>query len=866
MKKIVATLLLFTSFIGYSQTNGITYQAVIINPSGEELPGINNTNAPLANKNICLKFSILNQNSQFEYIETIQTTTDEFGMVNLIIGTGFRIGGSAASFSNIVWNANPKSLKVDLSTTGICSNYTEISNQPFTAVPFALFAATSGNSTTAGPAGPQGPQGVQGVAGPTGPIGATGLQGPIGLTGAQGLPGTNGTNGTNGSSAYQVAVTNGFIGTEAQWLASLIGATGPQGPIGLTGATGPQGPIGLTGANGANGATGPQGPIGLTGATGPQGPIGATGPQGPIGLTGANGATGATGPQGPIGLTGAQGLQGTNGTNGTNGSSAYQVAVTNGFTGTEAQWLASLIGAQGPIGLTGATGPQGPQGIGGSNATVTIGAISATSNSNGASVNSGEIKLAPADATNGGIVTTGMQTFEGSKTFNNTILGSISGNAATVTNGVYTNNKINVLAATTSVELAQVISDETGLGTLVFSNSPTFTGTPLAPTAAFGANNTQIATTEYVDTAVTAATAFSGTAPISVLSGDISLNDNGVTTIKIADNAITTAKISDQTISTAKIANNAITIAKLPFGATSTTFLRGDGTWALPTTNTASTSIVLNGLSYERAAFTGDVTAAQNTNVLTIAPVAVTNTKIADLAVTGPKIADLTITTAKISDGAVTLAKQANISTGSLLGRSTTGSGSPEELSATATKAILALTKTDVGLANVDNTSDLLKPISTATQTALDLKANLASPTFTGTPLAPTATLGANNTQIATTAYVDATNRTIFSTRVSLASVATPAPVGASLFNYYTLTAQAVTAAFDAPSGTPLDGNSLVIKIKASGAEIPLTWNAIYRGGTDISLPTITNKTMVIHFMYNTADAKWDMVGITNGI
>jgi hypothetical protein len=41
--------------------------------------------------------------------------------------------------------------------------------------------------------------------------------------------------------------------------------------------------------------------------------------------------------------------------------------------------------------------------------------------------------------------------------------------------------------------------------------------------------------------------------------------------------------------------------------------------------------------------------------------------------------------------------------------------------------------KASVGLANVDNTSDANKPISTATQTALDLKAPLASPTFTGT-------------------------------------------------------------------------------------------------------------------------------------
>ena len=143
MKKIAATLLLFIGLIGYSQTNGISYQAVILNPSGEQLPGVNNTNTPLSNKYICLKFSIIDHNSQLEYIETVQTTTDEFGMVNLVIGTGDQIGGYASSFSNILWNTNPKSLKVDLSTTGVCSYYTEISNQPFTAVPFALYAVNS---------------------------------------------------------------------------------------------------------------------------------------------------------------------------------------------------------------------------------------------------------------------------------------------------------------------------------------------------------------------------------------------------------------------------------------------------------------------------------------------------------------------------------------------------------------------------------------------------------------------------------------------------------------------------------------------------------------------------------------------------
>ena len=71
------------------------------------------------------------------------------------------------------------------------------------------------------------------------------------------------------------------------------------------------------------------------------------------------------------------------------------------------------------------------------------------------------------------------------------------------------------------------------------------------------------------------------------------------------------------------------------------------------------------------------------------------------------------------------------------------------------------LVKGDVGLGNVDNTSDVNKPVSTDTQTALDLKANLASPTFTGTPTLPTGTIavtqtaGDNTTAVATTAYVE---------------------------------------------------------------------------------------------------------------
>ena len=58
------------------------------------------------------------------------------------------------------------------------------------------------------------------------------------------------TNGVDGASAYDVAVSNGFVGNEAAWLASLVGAAGATGPAGPTGAAGAAGATGATGATG----------------------------------------------------------------------------------------------------------------------------------------------------------------------------------------------------------------------------------------------------------------------------------------------------------------------------------------------------------------------------------------------------------------------------------------------------------------------------------------------------------------------------------------------------------------------------------------------------------------------------------------
>ena len=81
-----------------------------------------------------------------------------------------------------------------------------------------------------------------------------------GADGADGAPGANGSNGTNGAdgadglSAYEVAVANGFVGNEAAWLASLVGADGAPGANGANGAPGANGSNGTNGADGADGS------------------------------------------------------------------------------------------------------------------------------------------------------------------------------------------------------------------------------------------------------------------------------------------------------------------------------------------------------------------------------------------------------------------------------------------------------------------------------------------------------------------------------------------------------------------------------------------------------------------------------------
>jgi len=92
-------------------------------------------------------------------------------------------------------------------------------------------------------------------------------------------------------------------------------------------------------------------------------------------------------------------------------------------------------------------------------------------------------------------------------------------------------------------------------------------------------------------------------------------------------------------------------------------------------------------------------------------------------------------------------------------------------------------------------------------------------------------------------------------------SDATPNPTGGSKRNEYYLTALEEAAEFAEPSGTPANGNMLMIRTLDDGTGRALTYNDIYDGLYD-TLPATTtaSKTLYMLFIYNSEATKWEMV------
>lgn len=149
--------------------------------------------------------------------------------------------------------------------------------------------------------------------------------------------GVEGARGGDGKSAYELAVENGFVGTESQWINSLKGEQGLKGD-GLEIISIYPSLLDLQTAH----------------PTGTKGDCYAVGTPENNEIYFWDEVNEEWSSIGPI-----MGPPGIDGTIGQDGKSAYELAVENGFIGTEVEWLASLKGADGNDGIDGTNGQDG---------------------------------------------------------------------------------------------------------------------------------------------------------------------------------------------------------------------------------------------------------------------------------------------------------------------------------------------------------------------------------------------------------------------------------------------------------------------------------------------------------------------------
>ncbi len=148
MKKLILLITLTISlFNAFAQKKGLNYQAVILDPKTIEVPGVNVTGQPLSNGKVWVRFT-LKTSAGVDYEEIQQTTTDEFGLISLTVGTGTSTASSSnnatgiskySTFDSIVWDSEMKLLVVAVNFDG-GTKFTTVSNQPLNFTPYALYA------------------------------------------------------------------------------------------------------------------------------------------------------------------------------------------------------------------------------------------------------------------------------------------------------------------------------------------------------------------------------------------------------------------------------------------------------------------------------------------------------------------------------------------------------------------------------------------------------------------------------------------------------------------------------------------------------------------------------------------------------
>lgn len=115
---------------------GINYQAVVRNESGNLL----------ADKAIAIKIALLDSavSGSVLYEEVHFVNTDAFGQLNLVIGQGDSLVGN---FGGVDWSGGARFLKVSVDRTGD-NNFIEMGTTQLLSVPYALYAAKSGQTET----------------------------------------------------------------------------------------------------------------------------------------------------------------------------------------------------------------------------------------------------------------------------------------------------------------------------------------------------------------------------------------------------------------------------------------------------------------------------------------------------------------------------------------------------------------------------------------------------------------------------------------------------------------------------------------------------------------------------------------------
>ena len=103
--------------------------------------------------------------------------------------------------------------------------------------------------------------------------------------------------------------------------------------------------------------------------------------------------------------------------------------------------------------------------------------------------------------------------------------------------------------------------------------------------------------------------------------------------------------------------------------------------------------------------------------------------------------------------------------------------------------------------------------------------------------------------------------------RTSTTTNASSITINSDTTDFYEVTALAVPLTINIPTGSPNDGQKLLIKLKDSGSAQTLTWNTSSGGfrivGTTLPTTTTASKITYVGAIYNTADNFWDVIAVT---